>query len=135
METREIELETGELLVTDVTAHAAELALGRGDGLLHLFTPHATAGLGLMETGSGSEHDLAAAVERLLPRTADYRHRHGRPGHGADHLLPLFVSPSLVVSVLGGELRLGTWQRIVLIDPNRDNRRRRLQLSFLAAQR
>lgn len=132
METGEIELETGVRLVTDVTGAAAEFVAGKGDGLLHVFAPHATAGVGLMETGSGSESDLAEAIERLLPRAAGYTHRHGSPGHGGDHVLPLFVSSSLVLSVVGGELRLGTWQRLVLVDPNRDNTRRRLQLSFLA---
>ena len=133
MEMREVPLETGEELVTDLTGTAAEFVLGKGDGLLHLFAPHATAGLGLMETGSGSESDLAAALERLVPRQADYRHRHGSAGHGGDHVLPLFVSPSLVLTVVGGELRLGTWQRIVLVDPNRDNSHRRLQMSFFQA--
>lgn len=131
MEMTEVALETGERLVTDVTEEAAQFVLGKGDGLLHLFAPHATAGLGLMETGSGSETDLVAAIERLVPRAGDYRHRHGSSGHGGDHVLPLFVSPSLLLSVAGGELTLGRWQRVVLVDPNRDNPLRRLQLSFL----
>lgn len=130
METTELSLETDERLVTDVTAEAAGFVVGKGDGLLHLFAPHATAGLGLMETGSGAESDLSAALERLVPRSADYRHRHGSPGHGGDHVLPLFISPSLVLSVIDGALLLGTWQRVVLIDPNRDNPLRRLQASF-----
>jgi secondary thiamine-phosphate synthase enzyme len=103
-----------------------------GDGLLSVFAPHATAGVALMELGSGSEPDLDEALERLLPRDDRYRHRHGSPGHGADHLLPVFVSPSLVIPVLGGRMALGTWQSLVLVDLNRDNPHRRVRLSFVA---
>jgi secondary thiamine-phosphate synthase enzyme len=102
-----------------------------GDGLLHVFLPHATAGLALMETGSGSEEDLDAALERLLPRDDRYVHRHGSTGHGGDHLLPVFVSPSLTLPVEGGRVVLGTWQSVVLIDPNRENDDRRVRLTFV----
>jgi len=132
MRTSELALQTGERRVLDVTdrvrAFAAETA---EDGLLHLFLPHATAGLALMETGSGSEGDLEGLLERLLPRDDRYRHRHGSVGHGGDHLLPVVVSPSLTLVVEGGQLVLGTWQSIVVIDPNRENDVRRLRLSFL----
>jgi secondary thiamine-phosphate synthase enzyme len=103
-----------------------------GDGLVHVFLPHATAVLALMETGSGSEEDLEAALERLLPRDDRYSHRHGSVGHGGDHLLPVFVTPFLTLPVEGGRLLLGTWQSVVLIDPNRENDARRVRLSFLA---
>jgi secondary thiamine-phosphate synthase enzyme len=103
-----------------------------GDGLLSVFAPHATAGVALMELGSGSEPDLVEALEHLLPRDDRYHHRHGSPGHGADHLLPVFVSPSLVIPVVGGRMTLGTWQSLVLVDLNRDNPHRRVRLSFLA---
>jgi secondary thiamine-phosphate synthase enzyme len=130
--TSEFEIDTRGRLVSDitdpVTAFAEEAAT---DGLLHVFLPHATAGLALMETGSGSEEDLAAAIEQVLPRDDRYRHRHGSVGHGADHLLPAFVSPSLVLTVRGGSVLLGTWQSIVVIDPNRENNRRRVALSFV----
>jgi secondary thiamine-phosphate synthase enzyme len=96
-----------------------------------VFVPHATAGLALIETGSGSESDLADAVERLLPRQGAYRHRHGSTGHGRDHVLPAFVAPSLTVPVLGGRPALGTWQSLVLVDSNVDNPVRRVRLSFL----
>lgn len=136
MESTEVEIETGERLVVDVTEVAArflaERRRGREDGLLSLFLPHATAGLALIETGSGSEDDLADALGRLLPGDDRYRHRHGSPGHGRDHLVPALVSPSLVIPVVNGALALGIWQSIVVVDPNRDNRRRRLRLSFLA---
>ena len=105
---------------------------GRGDGLLHLFAPHATAGLALIELGAGSELDLEDLLERLLPRDDRYRHAHGSPGHGGDHLLPALVSPSLTVPVLDGELALGTWQYVVLVDPNLDNPHRTVRLSFLS---
>jgi secondary thiamine-phosphate synthase enzyme len=99
---------------------------------MHVFAPHATAGIALMETGSGSESDLDELLDRLLPRDDRYRHAHGSRGHGADHLLPVLVSPSLVLAVLSGRVVLGTWQRVVLVDLNADNPRRRLRLSFLA---
>ncbi len=97
-----------------------------------MFVPHATAGVALMETGSGSEADLEELLSRLLPRDDRYRHRHGAKGHGADHLLPALVSPSVVVPVEGGRMQLGTWQSIVLVDFNADNPRRTVRLSFLA---
>ena len=98
---------------------------------MHVFAPHATAGIALMETGSGSEADLDELLDRLLPRDDRYRHAHGSRGHGADHLLPVLVSPSLVLPVLGGRVALGTWQRVVLVDLNADNPRRTLRLSFV----
>ena len=96
-----------------------------------MFAPHATAGLAIMELGSGSEGDLDELLERLLPRDDRYRHRHGAPGHGADHLLPVLVSPSLVIPVVGGRPALGTWQHIILLDLNQDNPTRRVRLSFI----
>jgi secondary thiamine-phosphate synthase enzyme len=104
-----------------------------GDGLLSVFVPHATAGVVVVEIGAGSDDDLVAALDRLLPRDdGRYRHHHGSPGHGADHVLPLLVSPSLTVPVVGGRLELGTWQSICLLDPNADNEVRTVRLSFLA---
>jgi secondary thiamine-phosphate synthase enzyme len=131
VEHRDVELTTGGRLVTDVTSHVREFCANRPDGLCLVFAPHATAGLALIETGAGSEDDLAEALSRLLPRDDRYRHAHGSRGHGADHLLPAFVSPSLVVPVCSGGLELGTWQSIVLVDPNADNPQRRLSLHFL----
>lgn len=107
--------------------------MGRGDGLCNVFAPHATAGLALIETGSGTEADAETAIDRILPRDDDlWRHHHGSPGHGADHLLPMLVSSSLTVPVLDGRLALGTWQSVVLVDPNRDNPDRTVRLSFLS---
>jgi secondary thiamine-phosphate synthase enzyme len=102
-----------------------------GEGLVNVFVPHATAGVALVETGAGSEQDLEEALERLLPRDERYTHRHGSPGHGADHLLPALVCPSIVIPLRDGRMALGTWQRIVLVDPNRDNNRRTVLLSVL----
>ena len=134
MRIEEFDIDTAGRAVTDVTDRlrrfVAEAADG-ADGLLHVFLPHATAGLALMETGSGSEADLAAAVEGLLPRDDRYRHRHGPAGHGGDHLLPAFVPPSLILPVEGGRLVLGTWQSVVVVDPNRENDRRTVRLSLL----
>lgn len=132
MRTREIEVGTRGRRVVDVTEHVRAFASDAGrDGIVHLFLPHATAGLALMETGSGSEEDLEELVERLLPRDDRYRHRHGSTGHGGDHLLPALVSPSLTLPVEDGRLVLGTWQSVVLVDPNRENDTRRLRLSFI----
>jgi len=125
-------IETAGRRVVDVTDRVAAFAREMGgSGLLHVFLPHATAGLALMETGAGSEADLEELLERLLPRDDRYRHRHGSRGHGADHLLPVLVSPSLVLPVEEGQVALGTWQRVVVVDPNRDNDRRTVRLAFL----
>ena len=132
MKSAEFTVDTQGRLVTDVTDRVEAFCRDqRESGLAHVFLPHATAGLALMETGSGSEEDLAEAIERLLPRDDRYRHRHGSTGHGGDHLLPVFVSPSLMLPVEGGRLSLGTWQRVVVVDPNRENNRRTVQLRFV----
>jgi secondary thiamine-phosphate synthase enzyme len=130
----EIEVRTPDRRAIDVTEHVRAFAATAGsDGLLHVFVPHATAGVALMETGSGSEADLDQLIERLLPRDDRYAHRHGLVGHGGDHLLPVIVSPSLTVPVLAGRIALGTWQSIVIVDPNRENNTRTLRLSFVPA--
>jgi len=131
METELFEIRTGSCRVSDLTGLVTGFCDGRGDGLCHVFAPHATAGLALMEVGSGSEADLDELLDRLLPRDDRYRHRHGARGHGADHLLPVLVSPSLVLPVVGGEVLLGTWQSVVLVDPNADNPVRRVRCSWL----
>jgi secondary thiamine-phosphate synthase enzyme len=135
VETREIEVTTGGRrglfdLTGSVMAFLADVAAG-GDGLLHVFVPHATAGIVIIELGSGSDDDLLEAVDRLLPRDSRWRHAHGSPGHGADHVLPLLAPPGISVPVVGGRPALGTWQSIALLDPNVDNPRRRVRLSFL----
>jgi secondary thiamine-phosphate synthase enzyme len=127
-----LDVETARDRIVDLTAAAERFCAGQGDGLLAAFAPHATAGLALIELGSGTEGDLEDTLERLLPRDDRYRHRHGAPGHGADHVLPALVSPSLTVPVLDGRLALGTWQSLVLVDLNGDNPRRSVRLSFLA---
>lgn len=136
MRSREIELDHPGRGLLDITARCqsfvAEAADG-GDGLLNLFVPHATAGLVIMELGSGSDADLLASLDRVLPRDDRWRHSHGSAGHGADHVLPLLAPPSLSVPVIDGRMALGTWQSIALLDPNPDNPRRRVRLSFLPA--
>jgi secondary thiamine-phosphate synthase enzyme len=131
MESTELSIDTSGRELTDLTSQVSEFCRSLGDGLLSVFVPHATAGVALMETGSGSEADLDELLGRLLPRDDRYRHRHGAVGHGADHLLPVLISPSLVVPVQGGRLQLGTWQSVVLVDFNEDNPRRTVRLSFL----
>ncbi|MFI6266474.1 YjbQ family protein [Micromonospora sp. NPDC051006] len=117
--------------VRDITAEAQAFVSGQGDGLLHVFVPHATAGLAIIETGSGSDDDLLTALNDLLPTDDRWRHRHGSPGHGRDHVLPAFVPPYATLPVLGGRLALGTWQSICLVDTNGDNPTRQVRFSFL----
>ena len=136
MRTTELRVSTGaERGFHDLTPACERFvaeAAGGGDGLLSVFVPHATAGLVILELGAGSDADALATLDRLLPRDGRWRHRHGSPGHGADHVLPLLAPPSLTVPVLGGRLALGTWQSIALLDPNQDNGTRTVRLSFLA---
>jgi secondary thiamine-phosphate synthase enzyme len=133
VDSRELQLHTGSELVTDLTAEVAAFCRGHGDGLVNIFVPHATAGVALIETGSGTEVDLAATIERMWPVEARYAHSHGSRGHGRDHVLPAFVSPSLVIPVVDGRPALGTWQSVVIVDPNRDNPDRRVRLSFIGS--
>ncbi|MBA3268376.1 MAG: YjbQ family protein [Acidimicrobiia bacterium] len=133
MDTLELTLDTSGSPVTDITGAVVDFCCDRGDGLVHVFVPHATAGAALMETNSGSEGDLELLLNDLLPRDDRWSHRHGTKGHGADHLLPALVSPSLSIPVVGGEPLLGTWQSVVLVDLNDDNPSRRVRLSFLPA--
>lgn len=133
MDTMTFEIETGSSSrVTDVTGQVRDFCRGRGDGLVSVFLPHATAGLALIETGAGSDTDLLDAIDDVLPRDDRWQHEHGSPGHGRDHVLPGFISPSLIVPVLDGDLQIGTWQSVTVIDTNVDNHRRTVLLSFLA---
>jgi secondary thiamine-phosphate synthase enzyme len=118
--------------VHDLTGEASRFVAGRGDGLLSVFVPHATAGLAILELGSGSDEDLLAALADLLPADGRWRHAHGSPGHGRSHVLPALVAPSLTIPVAAGQLLLGTWQSIALVDLNVDNPDRAVRLSFLA---
>lgn len=119
-------------VVLDLTRDCASYAVGRGDGLLHVFVPHATAGIAILETGAGSDDDLLAALADLLPADDRWRHRHGSPGHGRSHVMPALVPPYATVPVLDGRLALGTWQSICLVDLNVDNDVREVRFSFLA---
>jgi secondary thiamine-phosphate synthase enzyme len=130
--TERFAVDTSGRIVVEITDRVRGFAREAGeDGLLNVFVPHATAGLAVIETGAGSESDLVEAVERLLPRDDRYSHRHGSTGHGADHVLPAFIPSSMVLPVQGGEVVLGTWQRVVLVDTNRENDRRTVILSLL----
>jgi secondary thiamine-phosphate synthase enzyme len=124
----------GRETVADITGECAEFARtasSGGDGLLHVFVPHATAGVALIELGSGSDDDLLATLKDLLPADDRWRHAHGSKGHGRSHVLPAFIAPYASVPVLGGRLALGTWQSIALVDVNADNPDRTVRLSFL----
>jgi secondary thiamine-phosphate synthase enzyme len=132
VKTTELAVRTGtEPGLTDLTPACARFVEGEGDGLLSVFVPHATAGLVIVELGAGSDIDLLDTLDRLLPRDDRWVHRHGSPGHGADHVLPLLAPPSLTIPVVASQLTLGTWQSIALLDPNRDNPTRTVRLSFL----
>lgn len=135
MYSTEIEVRTGGRPVVHDLTREAESFLAEADandGLLHVWVPHATAGLAILETGSRSDEDLLAVLDDLLPADGRWRHRHGSPGHGRDHVLPALLPPYASVPVLGGTLLLGTWQSICLVDTNVDNPVRRVRLSFLA---
>lgn len=129
----ELTIETGtEPAIVDLTSKVYDFCAGKGDGLLSVFVPHATAGVAIFETGAGSDLDVLTAIDELLPRAAGrWSHEHGTPGHGRDHVLPAFVSPSVTVPVVSGKAQLGTWQSIVLVDTNIDNPVRKVRLSFL----
>ena len=126
-----LDIDTSRRQLVDLTREVQTFCAGHGDGLCNVFVPHATAGVAIFETGAGSEQDLIATLERLLPRDDRYRHAHGSYGHGADHVLPAIVAPSVTVPVQAGRPLLGTWQSIVLVDLNSDNPRRSVRLSFV----
>jgi secondary thiamine-phosphate synthase enzyme len=131
MHSIEVDVDASRRRVVDLTPELELFCTGLGDGLVNAFVPHATAGLALMETGSGSEADLQVALERILPRDDRYGHAHGSPGHGADHLLPALLSPSVILPVIDGSVAFGTWQSLVMVDLNVDNPERRVRFSFI----
>ncbi len=132
MITTVLTVETGRRPLTDLTEACVRFSRPGGDGLLNVFAPHGTCGLALIELGAGSDDDLLAWLDQLLPRTAPYRHRHGTPGHGRDHLVPALLPPTLTIPVVGGRPELGSWQHVVLVDTNPDNPVRRVRLTLLA---
>lgn len=134
MYSTEVEIRTGgREAVHDLTDECSRAVREAGvdEGLLHVWVPHATAGLAIIETGAGSDEDLLARLEELLPRDERWRHRHGSPGHGRDHVLPALLPPYATIPVLGGRLALGTWQSVCLADTNVDNPVRTVRLSVL----
>jgi secondary thiamine-phosphate synthase enzyme len=132
MRSETITIDTGSTeVVLDITSACTDFVAGSGDGLLHVFVPHATAGIAIIETGAGSDHDLLSALDDLLPADDRWRHAHGSPGHGRSHVMPALVPPYASVPVLDGRLALGTWQSVCLVDLNLDNRQRTVRLSFL----
>src|SRR6201985_15015 len=131
VQTDVLDVDTTSRRIVDLTDAVRRFCFSFGDGLCNIFVPHATAGVAIIETGAGSDDDLVDTLERLLPRDERYRHSHGSEGHGADHVLPALVAPSVTLPVAGGEPLLGTWQSIVLVDLNRDNPRRSVRLTFL----
>ena len=132
MRSETVTVDTGSRqAVLDITEACADFVAGEGDGLLHVFVEHATAGLALIETGAGSDDDLLAALDGLLPADDRWRHRHGSPGHGRSHVMPALVPPYASIPVVGGRMALGTWQSVCLVDLNVDNRHRTIRLSFL----
>jgi secondary thiamine-phosphate synthase enzyme len=127
-----VEVRTGlDPAVVDLTSRLTSFCAGKGDGLVNVFVPHATAGVAILEMGAGSDRDLLVAIDEILPRDGRWSHRHGSPGHGADHVLPAFVAPAVTIPVFDGRPELGVWQSVVLVDPNRDNPVRQVRFSFL----
>jgi secondary thiamine-phosphate synthase enzyme len=133
VESTTFQVETGDRpVVLDITRRCEKYAADcGGDGLLHVFVPHATAGIAILETGSGSDDDLLAALDDLLPADGRWRHAHGSHGHGRSHVMPAFVPPYCTLPVVDGRLQLGTWQSICLVDVNVDNAERTVRLSLL----
>jgi secondary thiamine-phosphate synthase enzyme len=132
MRSETVTVDTGSReAVVDITRACGDFVSGEGDGLLHVFVEHATAGVALIETGAGSDDDLLTALDTLLPADDRWRHQHGSPGHGRSHVMPALVPPYASIPVLGGRMALGTWQSVCLVDLNVDNRRRTVRLSFL----
>ena len=133
MRSEVITVRTGDRpVVRDITREAERFVSGQGDGLLHVFVPHATAGVAIIETGAGSDDDLLTAIDELLPAQDKWRHRHGSAGHGRDHVLPAWIPPYATLPVIGGRIALGTWQSICLVDPNGDNPTRQVRFSFVS---
>ena len=136
MKTEIIRVHTGGRdTVRDITGECADFARtasGGGDGLLHVFVPHATAGVAVMELGAASDRDLLAVLADLLPADDRWQHAHGSRGHGRSHVLPAFVAPFTIVPVVAGRLALGTWQSVALVDINVDNQDRQVRLSLIA---
>ena len=131
MDTAVLNVDTTRRRIVDLTDDVRSFCARHGDGLCNVFVPHATAGVAVIETGAGSDDDLVETLERLLPRDDRYRHAHGSPGHGADHVLPALITPSVTLPVQAGKPLFGTWQSVVLVDLNRDNPRRSVRLSFV----
>ena len=133
MHSKTLDLTTGgEACIVDLTSAAASFVAELGSGLVNVYVPHATAGVAIVETGAGSDTDTLDAIDRLLPRDPTlWRHEHGTPGHGRDHVLPAFIAPSITVPVIDGQLAMGVWQSICLVDTNVDNNRRTVRLSFI----
>jgi secondary thiamine-phosphate synthase enzyme len=132
MRTEVITVRTGNRpVVRDITQEASRFVESEKDGLLHVFVPHATAGLAIIETGAGSDDDLLRTVDELLPPDDRWRHRHGSKGHGRDHVLPAWIPPYATLPVIDGRIALGTWQSLCLVDPNGDNPTRQVRFSFM----
>ncbi|MBT8199774.1 MAG: secondary thiamine-phosphate synthase enzyme YjbQ [Acidimicrobiia bacterium] len=132
METSVLTVKTGSSAsVVDLTPDVADFVRGKGDGLVNVFVPHATAGVAIIEIGAGSDRDLMMSLDNLLPKDNRWAHEHGSPGHGRDHVMPAFVAPSISIPVEADMMKLGTWQSIVLVDLNIDNPERRVRMSFL----
>src|SRR5512135_2243872 len=116
--------------ILDLTPQVAEKVRGAGvsAGLLTLFIPGSTAALTTIEYESGAVHDLKAAIERLFPQDLDYAHdRRWGDGNGYAHVRAAFLKPSLTIPIEQGQLLLGTWQQIVLLDFDNRPRRRRIR--------
>lgn len=121
--------------VIDLTA-AVRAVLQRHqfqDGIVVLFVPGSTAGITTIEYEPGLKQDIDTFLERLAPYGDDYRHHETwHDDNGSSHLQAALLGPSLTVPVIKGEMSLGTWQQVVLIDCDTRPRSRTVIVQMIA---
>lgn len=84
------------------------------NGLCHVFLPHTTAALTTGEIGEGTEKDLLEVAQKIIPQIK-FRHAHD-PSHAWSHMAASLIGASLTLPVMDGELRVGTWQSVLLVE-------------------
>ncbi len=107
--------------VVDITDRINEL-LKIKEGVVHIFLTHTTAAITTADLDPGTDQDMLDAFEKLIPKL-NYRHPHN-PSHVPDHILSSIIGTSLTIPVKNGELVLGTWQRVVLVELDGPRERR-----------
>ena len=104
--------------IIDITGRVQQFLAesGADTGLCHVFVLHTTACVTTGEAIEGTDEDLMETLEKMIPAIR-FRHAHD-PSHAPDHMISSIVGASLLVPVRGGELVLGTWQRILFVECN-----------------